>query len=293
MPQRTKEVTLEQLLAKLRDIEREALFLHVVEGYSAVEIAALTGRPRGSVLSLIHRGLKETGRSRGRGIEDILSVMENLDQELKNYYRSQRLSPQQVAAIQGLTLTRPPARAAAYPGSCRLPRACCWPSESASGGVSGMHGSPTQRVVAEIVRNHRQQGPLLVESPRYDLVQAALSDLDFPIRPGRDELVQAFALMGGKYCTIQDDSGGATEAEPPRQRHHPHAVRRAHERRHAGRRARRLRTRRGGGRTLGRPTATPRTRPRPMSRRARHLPDTARGMDGKLKGRGGDGAICE
>ena len=30
-----------------------------------------------------------------------------------------------------------------------------------------------------------------------------------------------------------------------------------------------------------------------MSRRARHLPDTARGMDGKLKGRGGDGAICE
>lgn len=53
------EVTLEQLLAKLRDIEREALFLHVVEGYSAGEIAALTGRPRGSVLSLIHRGRKK------------------------------------------------------------------------------------------------------------------------------------------------------------------------------------------------------------------------------------------
>lgn len=49
-------VTMEQLLAKLRDAEREALFLHVVEGYSAAEIAALTDRPRGSVLSLIHRG---------------------------------------------------------------------------------------------------------------------------------------------------------------------------------------------------------------------------------------------
>lgn len=49
-------VTLEQLLAKLRDAEREALFLHVVEGYSTGEIAALTDRPRGSVLSLIHRG---------------------------------------------------------------------------------------------------------------------------------------------------------------------------------------------------------------------------------------------
>ena len=52
-------VTLEQLLTRLRDIEREALFLHVVEGYYAGEIAALTGRPRGSVLSLIHRSRKK------------------------------------------------------------------------------------------------------------------------------------------------------------------------------------------------------------------------------------------
>lgn len=49
-------IIMEQLLAKLRDAEREALFLHVVEGYSASEIAALTDRPRGSILSLIHRG---------------------------------------------------------------------------------------------------------------------------------------------------------------------------------------------------------------------------------------------
>ena len=30
-----------------------------------------------------------------------------------------------------------------------------------------------------------------------------------------------------------------------------------------------------------------------MSRRTRNLPDTARGMDCKLNGRGGDGVICE
>ena len=47
------------MLAKLRDIEREALFLHIVEGYSANEIATLTGRPRGTVLSLIHRSRKK------------------------------------------------------------------------------------------------------------------------------------------------------------------------------------------------------------------------------------------
>lgn len=43
----------------------------------------------------------------------------------------------------------------------------------------------------------------MAESDQYGVVQAALSELDFPIRPRRDELVQAFALMGGKYCTIQ------------------------------------------------------------------------------------------
>lgn len=128
--------------------------------------------------------------------------MANLDQELKNYYRSQRLSPQKVAAIQAVA-QRP---SGAGRGVARfLPLAAGLLLSVGIGiwwGV-GLHSGPTQRVVAEIVRNHRQQGPLLVESTRYDLVQAALSDLDFPIRPGRHELVQAFALVGGKYCTIQ------------------------------------------------------------------------------------------
>ncbi len=53
------KVAIDQMLSKLRDIEREALFLHIVEGYSANEIAALTGRPRGTVLSLIHRSKKK------------------------------------------------------------------------------------------------------------------------------------------------------------------------------------------------------------------------------------------
>jgi len=42
-------------LATLRDIEREVLFLAVVEGYTASEIGTLTGSPRGTVLSLLHR----------------------------------------------------------------------------------------------------------------------------------------------------------------------------------------------------------------------------------------------
>ena len=46
---------LEQALSILRPAEREALYLAAVEDYTAQEIADLTRRPRGTVLSLIHR----------------------------------------------------------------------------------------------------------------------------------------------------------------------------------------------------------------------------------------------
>lgn len=46
---------LERALAELRAEERETMFLAVVEGYTAQEIADMTGRPRGTILSLLHR----------------------------------------------------------------------------------------------------------------------------------------------------------------------------------------------------------------------------------------------
>lgn len=46
-------------LSRLRDKEREALFLSVVEGYTADEIAAMTDTVRGTVLSLIFRARKK------------------------------------------------------------------------------------------------------------------------------------------------------------------------------------------------------------------------------------------
>ena len=42
-------------LGALRPEEREALFLSVVEGYTAEEIGKLTARPRGTILSLLYR----------------------------------------------------------------------------------------------------------------------------------------------------------------------------------------------------------------------------------------------
>ena len=46
---------MEQLLATLRPAEREALYLNVVEGYTAKEIGEMTKSPRNTVLSLISR----------------------------------------------------------------------------------------------------------------------------------------------------------------------------------------------------------------------------------------------
>jgi RNA polymerase sigma-70 factor, ECF subfamily len=43
-------------ILRLRPAEREVLFLCAVEGWTAAEVAERTGRPRGTVLSLIHRG---------------------------------------------------------------------------------------------------------------------------------------------------------------------------------------------------------------------------------------------
>jgi RNA polymerase sigma-70 factor (ECF subfamily) len=50
---------LEQLLGTLRPGEREAIYLHHVEGHTAEEVGVLTRQPRGTVLSLLHRAMKK------------------------------------------------------------------------------------------------------------------------------------------------------------------------------------------------------------------------------------------
>lgn len=61
---------LEAPLAALRPQEREALFLQVVEGYTAKEIARMTERPRGTVLSLIHRAKTKLRKELAAALEE-------------------------------------------------------------------------------------------------------------------------------------------------------------------------------------------------------------------------------
>ena len=50
---------LDQALAKLNSDERESIYLNIVEGYTANEIAQTTNSSRNTVLSHIHRGKKK------------------------------------------------------------------------------------------------------------------------------------------------------------------------------------------------------------------------------------------
>lgn len=46
---------MDRFLHRLRDVEREALYLSIVEGYTADEISKMTRTARGTILSMIHR----------------------------------------------------------------------------------------------------------------------------------------------------------------------------------------------------------------------------------------------
>ncbi len=49
----------EFLLGQLRPGEREAVYLHHIEGHTAEEVGVITKQPRGTVLSLLHRAMKK------------------------------------------------------------------------------------------------------------------------------------------------------------------------------------------------------------------------------------------
>ncbi len=61
------EGDLSALLATLRPAEREVLFLHYYEGRTAEEIGQMTQRPRGTVLSLLHRAIHKLRSAVAKG----------------------------------------------------------------------------------------------------------------------------------------------------------------------------------------------------------------------------------
>jgi len=129
--------------------------------------------------------------------------MKNLEQELKNYYRSKRLASDRITAIQSSVHQIDRTRHRVF---YLIPLTTIVLLVIGIGLWLHMDtdGNLTKQIVAEIGYNHQQHGALIVESDRYGVVQAALSELDFPVRPQRNELVQDFTLIGGKYCSIRN-----------------------------------------------------------------------------------------
>jgi len=64
---------MELLMSKLRPEEREALYLNVVEGFTATEISDQTGSPRGTILSHIHRARQKLAKAFGSEFRDATS----------------------------------------------------------------------------------------------------------------------------------------------------------------------------------------------------------------------------
>ena len=61
---------MELLLSRLRPEESEALYLNVVEGFTASEISEKTGSPRGTILSHIHRARQKLAKALGSEFRD-------------------------------------------------------------------------------------------------------------------------------------------------------------------------------------------------------------------------------
>ncbi len=61
-----RDDSLERALYRLRPEERELLYLSTTENYSASEIAEISGEPRGTILSRIHRAKQKLRRMLAR-----------------------------------------------------------------------------------------------------------------------------------------------------------------------------------------------------------------------------------
>lgn len=81
---------LELPLQNLRDIERETLFLSVVEGYTASEIAKLTGMTRGSVLSMLHRTRRKLQAAIDDNSSEVGTVPDTADRTTSDHAASDR-----------------------------------------------------------------------------------------------------------------------------------------------------------------------------------------------------------
>jgi len=124
--------------------------------------------------------------------------MNPIDTQIKEYYQKQTLPEENLQAMQ------PPED---------TPRSSQWPwlLPLAAAAVALLAiflwnpSSPPQAVATEIAKNHNAQLAMEISSSDYQEVAAKLDRIKFSLTPPSGEFSRQFTLIGGRYCSIQNE----------------------------------------------------------------------------------------
>ena len=124
--------------------------------------------------------------------------MNPIDTQIKEYYQKQTLPEENLQAMQ------PPED---------TPRSSQWPwlLPLAAAAVALLAiflwnpSSPPQAVATEIAKNHNAQLAMEISSSDYQEVAAKLDRIKFSLTPPSGEFRRQFTLIGGRYCSIQNE----------------------------------------------------------------------------------------
>ena len=128
--------------------------------------------------------------------------MSDFDDSVREFYRGQVLSEERAQTILSRSVGRVRRRLRAYQLTGVVAVLAI--------GLFGLQhqfgsGSALDEVLAEVAMNHEKRLSVEVASDRYQVVQAGLDRLDFPILPARRGLLDNYGLLGGRYCSIRGE----------------------------------------------------------------------------------------
>ena len=124
--------------------------------------------------------------------------MNPIDTQIKEYYQKQTLPEENLQAMQPPEDTPQPSQ---WP----------WLLPLAAAAVALMAiffwkpSSLPQAMAAEIAKNHTAQLPMDISSSDYQEVAAKLDRIKFSLTPPSGEFSRQFTLIGGRYCSIQNE----------------------------------------------------------------------------------------
>ncbi len=130
--------------------------------------------------------------------------MNDLDNKLREYYRSQQLSDGRVETI--LESTKVVRLPRSRPRIWLAAAAVIFALLVAGAALWNLVGeSLNRRVAVEVAANHSKLLAPEIRTADFARIQAALPRLEFPLGPTRPEFLMNLTVVGGRYCSIQGE----------------------------------------------------------------------------------------